>query len=286
MDKIKIAVAGSHGFIGSHLMEYLSNKYQVSRISRNSLYNNEILLNELNEVDVVINLAGVMVAKPWTKKNKKRIMNSRVTTTKNLVDVINVINNRSIHLINASAIGIYKSERCYTEEDVGYDNNFLAKVVDTWEREVKRISSNHMYTITRFGNVMGDGGYLEKISIGFKMGFNVTLGSGKQFFSYIHMEDAVKAIEFVINKKMVGIVNVTNDEMIRIHEVNKIISRYYGGKLKIRIPEKFLKAAIGEQRVLFTEGQCVIPKRLIDAGFQWKYNNFEKTIAAIKRKNS
>lgn len=284
MNKEKIAIAGSHGFIGSRLVDRLKGRGEIIRIPTKLLYNTNELYEVIKDADVIINVAGVPIYKIWTKRNKKKIHDSRVLPTRNLVKAINKVHNKSVYFINSSAVGIYGSEKCYDEENAVYADNFLAKVLMHWEKEVFNVDKNHKFAIMRFGVVMGAGGYLGKVLPSYKMGLKVTLGSGDEFFSYVHIDDLERAVEFLIEKMETGVYNITSGEEIRIKKVNSTIGKYYHTFVSLKIPKRLLKWVIGEQSIIFTEGQCIKPKAIIDKGFEFKYTSFEEVIKSIKRK--
>ena len=286
MEKKIIAIGGSNGFIGSRLVRELKKENEILEIPRDALYNKNKLKNIIRKADVVINVAGVPVFKIWNSKNRKRIYESRIIPSKNIVEVLNEINSKKMQLINASAIGIYASDKCYNEDNAKYSNNFLSKVILDWESEVKNLNKNHKFVITRLGIVLGEGGYLQKVLPAFKMGMKITLGSGEQYFSFIYISDLVDAFKHIIENQLEGTFNLTCGEQLKIRNMNDQLAKMYGTWFGFHIPEWLIGLFIGQQKVLFTEGQCVQPKHLEEAGFVCRYNNLLSVIEQIKRKSS
>jgi len=286
MEKRIIAIAGSHGFIGSNLVKELDKENEILKIPRQALYDKGKLRDIIKNVDVIINVAGVPVYKLWTKKNKKKIYESRIIPSRNIVNVLNEIKTKQVQLINASAIGVYAQDECYNEDNAKYSENFLSKVILDWEKEVKNLNKNHKFAITRIGIVMGKEGYLQKVLPGFKMGFKVTLGSGEQYFSYIYIDDLVNAFKYIIENQLDGTFNLTSPEKLKVKNVNDQLAKMYRGWIGVHIPEWLIGLFIGQQKVLFTEGQCVQPKHLKEAGFVCRYSNLQSIIEQIKRTSS
>ncbi len=281
-----IAIAGSHGFIGSNVVRELSKENRIFKIPRQALYDKKKLKDILKNVDVVVNVAGVPVYKLWTKKNKRKIYDSRIIPTANIVNVLKELNTKNIHLINASAIGVYASDKCYDEDNALYNKNFLSEVILDWEKEVKNLNKNHKFAITRIGIVLGKEGFLQKVLPGFKMGFKITLGSGEQYFSYIYIEDLVAGFKYIIDNQLEGTFNMTNGEKLKVRDVNRQLAKIYRGWIPVRIPEWLIGLFIGQQKVLFTEGQCVKPKHLEEAGFNCRYKTIQKVLQRIKKESS
>lgn len=282
MNNKKIAIAGSHGFIGTHLLERLEANNDIIRVNRKDLYDHHKLKHTIEKADVIVNLAGVPIYKIWTKKNKRMIYESRILPARNIVRALNEVKNKKMFYVNASAIGIYESDKCYDEENANYTDNFLSKVLIDWENEVKNLDKNHNFAIARFGIVLGEGGYLEKVLPAFKMKFKITMGTGKQYFSYVHINDAVRALEFVMDQELTGVVNITNNDNMEVKKLNSIMGRYYNTWVSIRIPTWLLKSVLGNQHVVFTEGQCVIPKKLDERKFEYRYTNIKEVLNSVK----
>ena len=208
-----IAITGSSGFVGTYLINMLKIKnYKIIRIQRNDLVNIDKLITIIDNSNIVINLAGANIISRWSEKYKKTLYNSRINTTKNIVQAINKSKNKIELFISTSAIGIYKNDNKYNETNIKYDNTFLAKLCKNWEEEALKIKDNNIRkVIFRFGIVLGlNGGALNKMLLPFKLGLGGCIGNGSQKFSFIHIKDLLNAYDFIINNKnLEGSFNLT-----------------------------------------------------------------------------
>jgi len=283
----KIAIAGYTGFIGSKLKNKLVKKgYDLVLINREDfLLDDESFRKKLIDCSTVINLCGSPVIKRWNAKNKKKIISSRVNTTRKIVDALELINSHKIKLINASAIGIYLHGKRHTEESTVYENDFLSDTVKQWEETALHAqSSGHYVGLCRFGVVMGkQGGAFPKMILPFKIGFGGKIGSGNQTFSYIHIKDVVEGIIFLIlNKEMTGIFNFVAPDIVSNQEFTDTTAKIYDKKAFFTVPAFLVKLFLGKASVMLLEGADVIPERLLESGFKFKYDTLEKTLISIK----
>lgn len=202
---MKIAISGNSGFIGQHLTDFFSGRGDVIVPLKHSMFllgNDDKLKEALTGCDVVINLAGTTINQRWTSKAKREIRNSRVCTTRRLVSIINEMPVKPDLFISASAVGIYPDKGIYSETSTSEGSGFLAEVCIRWEEEAQKLSRDVRLVITRFGVVLSnDGGALPKMLLPFRFFVGGKIASGKQGFSWIHIEDVLNAIRFVIEHK-------------------------------------------------------------------------------------
>ena len=234
--RMKVLIFGGAGFVGRNLTEELLAKgYQVCVVTRNSQKttnnlrnkvqviewdNNNPLpsTNDLNEIDVVINLAGESIGnRRWSNSVKQEILASRIKTTRAIVTAINNHIIQPKFLISASAVGYYgpRQDDEITEfEEAGQD--FLAQVCRDWENEAYRVQSDLARVVTlRIGVVIGNEGALNRMAMPFKFYIGGPLGTGNQWLLWIHIQDLTSIIRFLIeHQELTGPINATAPETV------------------------------------------------------------------------
>lgn len=275
-----IAITGSSGFVGTNLKRYFTDLgYEVLPIARGDLSNQQRLQEIINQSDIVINLAGANIINRWSENYKKLLYSSRIDTTKAIVEAIKAVENKPSQLISTSAVGIYDNKQTYDENGI-HTSDFLGKLAEDWEEEaLKARSESTKVSIFRFGIVLGkDGGALEKMITPFKLGLGGVIGSGKQAFSFIHIEDLLNAYRFVIENNHENIFNLTAPTPT----TNRGLTLALGKTLKrptiLPLPEFVLNIIFSEGAKVLTDGQSAIPKNLMDLGFEFKYKTIDETI--------
>jgi uncharacterized protein (TIGR01777 family) len=285
---MKIAITGSNGFIGNELIKKLS-KYEFVKIPHNLLYqSNDELKTILINSDIVINLAGVSIQKSWTRRNKYLIYQSRVATTRNLVKAISEINNRPKKLISVSAIGIYDTKNEHNEFSRNLSYDFLAKVVKDWESAANFAKNYGLEVyILRLGIVLGqNGGIIKKLFPFFKLGLGTTIGNGNQPMSFIHIDDLIKIFEYAIEGKLQeGTFNAVSPHYTTNKEFSKALAKRLNKPLLFKIPKGLLHIIFGEGAKVIYSGQKVIPTKLLENNFVFKYPNIETAIDDIISKS-
>lgn len=278
-----IAITGASGFVGTRLNKYFSNLgYKIIPIAREVLNNQEKLDEIINSSDVIINLAGANIINRWTPAYKELLYTSRIDTTKKIVDALNKIEDKNKLLISTSAVGIYDNRETYDEKG-NYANDFLSNLCQDWEKEaLKAKSKNVKVSIFRFGIVLGkDGGAFSKMITPFRFGLGGIIGSGNQAFSYIHITDLLNAYKFVIENNYENTFNLTAPKPT----INLLFTRALGKALRkptiFPVPEFILKLIFSEGAKVLTDGQDVIPKRLLSLGFKFKYNDIKETVDGL-----
>jgi len=236
------------------------------------------------EHDWIINLAGASIFNRWTEPRKKEIMESRELTTRNLVAALAAGDRRQL-FCSTSAVGIYgaRGEEELTE-DSPTDTGFLGEVAKTWEAEaLKAQDLGVRVVITRFGVVLGrDGGALSQMAPLFKKFIGGPIGSGVQWFSWIHQADHARAFRFIQeNPRLSGPVNFTAPNPVRNRDLARALGRALHRPSFMPAPEFMLRLVLGEFADTLLTGQKVLPKRLLDAGFTFKFSTIEAALADL-----
>lgn len=299
MNKL-ILVTGATGMIGSKLTKKLSELgYSVASISRNpskskSLlpwcehhidYNNrEELGNFISKSYGVINLAGASIAdKKWTSEYKKEIIDSRVNSTKMIIEAINLSPNKPKVLINGSAIGIYGNtlDKEIDEKSPSGDG-FLADVTIRWENEARRLNSNVRLVLARIGIVLDiKGGALEKMILPFKLFVGGPIGSGQQWLSWIHIDDLVNLFIWTLESQVSGAVNFTSPNPTKMKDFASDLGKVLSRPSLFPVPEFMLKIILGESSAMVTNSNKVLPKVALDNNFKFKYDNLHLALKSI-----
>jgi uncharacterized protein len=242
----------------------------------------------LRGCDAAVNLAGTSIFSPWTRRNKQSILDSRIATTRNLAAAIAPEGPKPAVLVSASAIGYYGFRG---DEELGEGDqpggDFLAGVTAAWEAEAARAEAKGVRVVRgRFGLVLGGGGgMLGQMIPLFKWGLGGPLGSGRQWMSWIHGEDLAAALAFVLARTdLSGAVNLTAPNPVRNREFARALGRALGRPSRLRAPAFALRIALGEFALALINGQRVLPRRLLAAGFAFRYPELDAALVEILRK--
>lgn len=294
-----VLIAGGSGFIGSALANHLTKEgYTVSILSRGKSsriyktynwnpYKNEIDLEAITNNEYIINLTGAGIAdKYWSNKRKQELVDSRVLSTRLLVDTVIEHNPQLRTFISTSATGFYghrPGEILDEKSEVG--DGFLAGLCQLWENETKPLTQNNISTtILRIGIVLSKSkGFIQKLHPQFRMGLNVVFGSGSQKTSWIHIDDLTNIFQFCIEDLSNNeVLNAVAPESINIYELQKTIARNFGRKtIDIRINSKLIKGLLGDFSEIFFSDLAVKPERLLDKGFHFRFNTIESALPAL-----
>lgn len=288
---MKIFITGGTGFIGKKLSKALLEQghelFILTRSRSGKIDSEKMKYIEGNPIhpgnwqeyikdcDMVANLVGETIVQRWNEDVKRRIRESRVTATKNVVDAIP--NNKNFTLISTSAVGYYGfHEDEEIDESYPPGDDFLANVAKAWEQEALRAKEKGArVVITRFGLVIGEGGsLLEKLIPIFKSYAGGPIGNGNQWFSWVYIDDLIKAYLFLINRKdLEGPFNITSPKPVRNKEFTKALANALGVFAILPIPSFAVKLVLGEFAEYSIKGQKVIPKRLLELGFKFDIPN-------------
>jgi len=284
---MKVAITGSGGFIGQKLTRYLETKgFEVKPVSRLLIFGNQDQLSScLAGTDVVINLAGAPILQRWCKKNKAIIYNSRIVSTWNITEAINMLDltRRPKIFISASAMGIYAAGKEHDEFSRDFNDDFLGHVVKDWENASSGLDKNIRRVIFRMGMALGkDSQTIEMMIPLFKRGLGGQVGNGNQPFPFVHVDDLASAyFESIINENFKGIYNLVAPDRI----TNKIFTETLARQLKrpafFKVPGIGLKILYGNAASLLLESPILIPRRLTEQGFRFQYPTISDTLKEI-----
>lgn len=298
---MKLVIAGASGFIGSALCSRLLDKGHVltllTRVTpRDASTATKRWLHwtpgtpgdweaGVDGADGVINLAGEPIAaKRWTGDQKQKILTSRIETTNSLVEAIRKAKQKPGFLINASAVGYYgpRGDETVTEE-AGAGKDFLSSVCREWEEEAKKAESLGLRVIrVRTGIVLGrGGGALAKMVPPFKFFVGGPLGSGTQWMSWIHLEDEVGLMLYLIeHSQATGPFNATAPNPVRMKEFCQVLGQVMGRPSWAPVPAFVLRLALGELAEMLLTGQRVIPAAAQRLGYEFRYANLDAALKA------
>jgi uncharacterized protein (TIGR01777 family) len=299
---MKVFITGGTGFLGSALTaKLLAKGHTVAILTRSAkgrvlqpgatFIEGNPLLNgtwqdEAAQHDVLINLAGASIFCRWSEKNKKSIRDSRILTTRNLVEAISLQTEKEITLLNGSAVGYYGFRNGEEQDEAGLPgHDFLAQLVQDWEAEATRAEQfGARVVLCRIGVILGkDGGALSRMLAIFKWGLGSRLGSGAQWFSWVALHDLVNIFLFLMeNKTISGPVNCSAPHPVTNREMTMSLGKALHRPVFLpAIPSFILQAVMGEFSDVFLKGQKVIPQKLLESGFVYKYPLIDKAFADL-----
>lgn len=298
-----ILITGGTGLIGQSLIPVLVKKgHQVVLLSRNKntaldkfarpTPHLEGIVDDLdkvnfNQLDAVINLAGEpIVSKRWTREQKQELCDSRWQITRRLVGKIKAAANPPSVLISGSAIGIYgrQNPEPIDESFTGFYPEFSHALCKEWEEIAMQASSDQTRVcLSRTGLVLStQGGALAKMLPAFRFGLGGPIGSGKQIMSWVHIEDMVNLLVYLLeNETLYGAFNATAPNPVSNEKFSKTLANTLHRPCIFRVPETVLKLAMGEMSDLLIYGQAVVPRKLLDAGFQFRYTELDSALSSL-----
>ena len=299
---MKIFITGGSGFVGTNLSFYMLEKgHSVIAVGTSPAH--KVIRHDnfhyisadtttkgtwqdaLKHVDAVINLAGKNILKRWSNNYKNQIYNSRILTTRNLVEALP--EKKEIILCSTSAAGYYgdRADEILKESALpGYD--FLAKVCMDWEKEAFQAESKGIrVAVMRFGVVLGkNGGALAKMVPAFKFFAGGPLGSGLQWFTWIHMDDLIASIIFILeNPDVKGPLNFCSPNPLRNRDFAKTLGNVLNRPSFMKAPSGIIRLMMGEMGKSLMSSQRAIPDKLLKHGFKFQYPDINNALYNLVR---
>jgi uncharacterized protein (TIGR01777 family) len=297
---MRVAVTGGTGTIGRALLRELRERGdEVTVLSRDGPRASRSLgvpaetwrqpkaglppLDALRGRDAVVHLLGATLAQRWSEDAKREIRDSRVYGTRNLVAALGELaeSERPRVLVSQSATGWYGprgDERLDESEPAG--NDFVAGVVRDWEAEARRAEERGLRVVTtRTGLVLSpEGGALEKMLPFFKLGIGGPVAGGRQYVSWVHLDDVAGAMVLCVDREVNGAVNVTAPEPVTNKELSKTLGRVLRRPAVAPVPAVAVKTLYGEMATIVTTGQRVLPRRLHELDYEFRRPDLEDAL--------
>ncbi|ODQ38815.1 TIGR01777 family protein [Mannheimia haemolytica] len=283
-----IFITGGTGFIGRELIQQLkSENHHFTLLTRDTEAKSDDLqinycysldeLVDLNDFDAVINLAGEPIFdKRWTDEQKRKLIESRVKVTNKLSELIKASANPPHTFLSGSAIGIYgdlpPSVNFYTESTACYQDCFANHLCQQWEAAALNAASDKTRVcLIRTGTVLSsEGGAVKKMLPLYQCGLGGKLGSGKQYWAWISLQDHVQAVIFYLKCKLLGSLQFCCPKSGKNEAFNRTFAKAVNRPAFFAAPEFALKLALGERACLLLDNQQLMPEKLLDAGFQFQ----------------
>jgi uncharacterized protein (TIGR01777 family) len=301
---MRIVVTGGSGFVGRSLVPRLiAEGHEIVLLSRNPNsarkgVDRRVRVEEwdgktrgawsshIDGADAVLNFAGESIAgKRWTSVQKRRIVDSRVDATNAIVAAIGKASKKPAVLINASAVGFYgPAENGDVPEDHPRGNTFLSETTDQWEVSARSVQQYGVrLVLLRISVVLGEsGGALAKMLLPFKLFAGGSIGTGRQWFPWVHVDDLVGAVLFVLsNKDVSGPVNIVAPQAVTMKEFCTTLGKSLDRPSWVPVPGFVLKIALGEMSEMLLTGQRVVPRALERMGYKFKFPHLDSALSDI-----
>ena len=295
---MRVLITGATGLIGQRLVKYLlaqghnvhyltTRKSAIKEAANFKGFYWNIKENSLdttcfNGVDKIVHLAGASVSKRWTPSWKKQILESRINTTKLLYNHLKSEKHQVNQFITASGISIYKDSltACYTEESGEVQDDFLGNVVKDWEDEAEKFEELGIaVSKIRTGIVLAKEGALAKMAGPIRLGLGAVFGSGRQYQSWIHINDLVRIYSFVMSRELRGVFNATAPNPVTSKELTKTIAKQLSRPILLpNIPKLVMRLVLGEMHQLLFLSQNVDSEKIVKKGFKFNYPSVKEAL--------
>jgi uncharacterized protein (TIGR01777 family) len=295
---MNILITGGSGLIGSRFIRYFSQQHSftvttrsVERVKQQFRGCNVDVVGELptaealTSFDAVINLQGAGIAdKRWSAERKQQLQNSRWQVTEDLVQRIRACPAPPI-LLSGSAIGVYgpRNSEPVDESATANRHDFAVELCEQWESIALQVKEHTRVVCLRTGVVLDSSqGALPRMSLPYKFGLGGPMGSGEQMMSWIHIEDMIRAIEFILQDDSIsGPVNLTAPNPTTNKQFSQTLAKTLHRPHVLFVPAFALKLMLGEMASMLLEGQAVVPKKLEQAGFNFNFPQLQDALSDL-----
>ena len=267
-------ISGGTGFIGRTLSSSFSEQqWSVESLSRNDFTDAGRLAGKIDGVDAVIHLAGAPIIKRWTTAYRREIYSSRVFTTQQLAAAITRCPNRPRIFISTSASGAVRQNTTAGEDGAERADGFIGDLCRDWELAALEVKDATRVVVCRLSVVLDPGeGALHQMLWAYRSGIAGPIGSGEQLFSWIHRDDLVKAYHYIIqNESISGVVHMASPGIVTNSEYTRALGRVLRRPVILPVPVFFLRMVFGKAASVISEGQGIVPERLVKSGFQFQF---------------
>lgn len=300
---MKVLVTGASGFIGSALCDALlargDSVVGLTRDPRRARETNPGVVwhawqpnlerppaQAFEGVDGVVNLLGEKIDQRWTEESKRRIMESRRTGTHNLVGTIAGLERKPAVLVNQAAIGFYGDRgEAIVDESAAPGEGYDSEVVQAWEKAAREVEGAGVrLVVVRTGHVLdADGGLLAELLTPFKLGVGGPLAGGRQYMSWIHIEDEIGILLWALDDERVsGVVNATAPNPVTNAELSKALGRALGRPAVMPVPGFVLDLKFGREfGAVLRGGQRVVPRRALDLGYRFRFTEIDAALGDL-----
>jgi uncharacterized protein len=278
---MKVALLGASGFVGRHLAPAL--RERGDEIVAASLRDPAAAASVAAACDAIVNLAGEPLARRWNASVKRRIEESRVDRPRRFVEALSERSRRCTVYVSASAVGYYGTSETETfVEESPPGNDFLARVCVGWEREARRATDLGMrVALIRTGIALGtDGGALEKILPPFRLGAGGVVGSGRQWFSWVHVGDLVRIYLMALDR-IEGPVNACAPNPVTNATFTNALAAALNRPARLPVPAFALRAMLGEGAEMLLHGQRVLPRRTQELGYRFEFPDLKGALTNL-----
>ena len=294
-----VLITGATGFIGRHLVARLMRRGDnIVVLTRNldlamDLFGPRVravttlaVIHENERIDAIVNLAGApILALPWTARRRATLLASRIETTQRLVQLISRLKQTPKVLVSASAVGYYGiTDDTAVDEHSAAGELFQSQLCRQWEAAAQAAETLGVRVARlRMGLVLGsDAGSLPRLAMPHRAGLGAVLGDGRQWVSWIHVEDLLRLIEFLLKTPAArGVFNAVSPNPVRHRQFQRAIARCWLRPLWLTIPAGFVRAMLGEMAQLLVDGQRVLPNRTVAMGFYFRHAHLDRALGHL-----